>query len=175
MRRIFSVAILIASAACWSTLAAASEHKHDHKDTHDHGDKTAAPAAKIVDGKQIYGETMPDTGKIVSIGSAIKSFKAKGKPQRISGEITKVCQKEGCWMVIAEGDQFARVMTKHNFVFPVDVRGNATVYGALDKKEMDLAQAKHMAEDAGKDPKTVTSATHEFRIVASSVVIEPVN
>lgn len=144
---------------------------------HDHGEKEAEKAPRgpssVVDGKQIYGDALPDTGKVVSIGTAVKNFKTSDGPQVISGEITKICQKEGCWMILAEGDQFARVMTKHKFFFEDGLRGNAVVYGKLEKKQMSLEQTQHMAEDAGKDPKSVTEAAAEYRLVATAVVVEP--
>jgi len=152
-------------------LFSAAAHAHDHAEK-------AAPKVKpgpisVVDGKQIYGAEMPDTGKVVSIGNAIKGYKAGAGEQRVSGEITQICQKEGCWMVLTEGDQFARVMTKHKFFFEKDLRGKAVAYGKLEKKDLTLERSKHMAEDSGVDPKTVTKPTSEFSIVATSVVVEP--
>jgi Domain of unknown function (DUF4920) len=144
---------------------------------HDHADKSADKAPRgpsaVVDGKQVYGEALPDTANVVSIGTAVKNFKEGNGPQVISGEITKICQKEGCWMILAEGEQFARVMTKHKFFFEDGLRGKAVVYGTLEKKQMSLEQTQHMAEDAGKDPKSVTEADAEYRLVATSVVVEP--
>jgi hypothetical protein len=174
---------LLLSALLVSTLAFADhseDAKHHHADgehaAHDHdhghdGDKAKPGPSKVVDGAAHYGETMP-AGKPVAITEAIANFKAGGTPIQVRGEITKVCQKEGCWAILAEGDQYARVMTKHNFFFPTETRGKAVVYGTLEKKDMSLDQTKHMAEDAGKDPATVTEAASEYRIVATSVVIE---
>ena len=47
----------------------------------------------------------------------------------------------------------------------------AVVEGALKVKVFTEAQAKHLAEDAGEDPATVTGETREFLVTATAITI----
>jgi len=92
---------------------------------------------------------------------------------RVSGQIDKVCQKMGCWMVVRDGTTEARVVMKdHAFTIPVDSKGKpAQVEGLLKVKVFTEAQAKHLAEDGGADPSKVTGETKEFILTATAVEI----
>ena len=52
----------------------------------------------------------------------------------MTGELTEVCQKAGCWMVLKEGEVTARILMKdHGFTVPMDVKGkSAIVEGTLE-------------------------------------------
>lgn len=123
-------------------------------------------------GVQIFGETMPEEPASVSIGQAIESYKGQSGPMKLSGKITEVCQKKGCWMVLTEGETYARVRFKdYGFFVPVDSgQLNAVVYGTLSAIELSEDQANHYAEDAGSDER-FPDGKQEFAIMASSVVI----
>lgn len=92
---------------------------------------------------------------------------------RVSGQIDKVCQKMGCWMVVKDGAIEARVVMKdHAFTIPVDSKGKpAQVEGLLKVKVFNEAQAKHLAEDGGGDPSKVQGETKEFVLTATAVEI----
>ncbi len=85
----------------------------------------------------------------------------------ITGRITKVCQKQGCWMILADGESFARVdFNDHAFLIPKDSNGSAEVYGKLIAKELTPEQKAHYeSEGAGELP------LKSFEIVAYSVKI----
>ena len=115
-----------------------------------------------------YGEPMP-AGDTVDIATAAADPAAhEGKPQRFSGRITQVCQKEGCWVVMEQDGQSARVMAKdHGFAVPKDASGQAIAYGVLEAQSITDEQAKHLVEDDGaKAP-----AERELRIVATAIEI----
>ncbi len=92
---------------------------------------------------------------------------------RVSGQIEKVCQKMGCWMVVKDGDTTARVVMKdHAFTIPVDSSGKpAQVEGTLKVRVFNEAQAKHLAEDGGEDPNKVQGEKKEFLLTATAVEI----
>ena len=92
---------------------------------------------------------------------------------RVSGQIEKVCQKMGCWMVVKDGAIEARVVMKdHAFTIPVDSKGKpAQVEGLLKVKVFSEAQAKHLAEDGGGDPSKVQGELKEFVLTATAVEI----
>jgi hypothetical protein len=136
-------------------------------------DMPSKPIA-VVDGNPVYGVEMP-AGDAVNIGSALQNVAGYAdKPTKFSGKITQVCQTKGCWLVLAEGDSFARVMFgKHDFYIPKDTTGRAVVYGTLTVKDLDEKTAKHLADDAGRDPNTVTGPEKEYRVTATSVMLQP--
>lgn len=92
---------------------------------------------------------------------------------RVSGQIDKVCQKRGCWMVVKDGDIQARVIMKdHAFTVPLDSQGKAAqVEGVLKVRVFSEAQAKHLAEDGGEDPNKVKGETKELILTATAVEI----
>lgn len=92
---------------------------------------------------------------------------------RVSGQIDKVCQKKGCWMVVKDGEVEARVVMKdHAFTVPLDATGKPTqVEGTLKVRIFTEAQAKHLAEDGGEDPSKVTGEKKELVLTATAVEI----
>ncbi len=136
-------------------------------------DMPSKPIA-VVDGQPVYGVDMP-AGDAVDIKDALANVaQYADKPSKFSGRVAQVCQTKGCWLVLANGETHARVMFgKHDFYIPKDTSGNAVVYGTLTVKDLDEKTAKHLAEDAGKDPATVTGPQVEYRITATSVMLQP--
>ena len=116
-----------------------------------------------------YGKPLPE-GETVAVSDAIADFAAHAdKPQRFSGRITEVCQAEGCWMVLEDNGQTARVMFKdHAFLIPKDSSGRAQVGGVLSRKELTPEQVAHLEED-GKGLKV---SPVEYRILADGLEIE---
>lgn len=116
-----------------------------------------------------YGKPLP-AAKAVPVAEAVAGFdKLAGTPQRYSGRITQVCQAEGCWMVLEDNGQTARVMFKdHAFLVPKDSSGRAEVVGVLSRKELTPEQVEHLKEDA----KGLAVSPVEYRILAEGVEIE---
>lgn len=114
-----------------------------------------------------YGEAFAD-GPAVPVSEAIARFDAHaGEPRRFSGRITEVCQAKGCWLMLEDDGQVARVMFgDHAFFLPKDTQGSAVVHGVLERKELTPAQAGHLAEDSAKG---IAVEPVEYRIVADGV------
>lgn len=146
---------------------------------HDHGDAkegASEPSPFVVQsGMMIYGAALPIEKSAMQVSTLLKDAgNLVDQEVLVQGRITKVCQKEGCWMMIAEGDQAVRVkFGDHAFALPKDTQGDAKVLGKVSKKEVSLEMAKHLAEDAGQDPSKVTSGSVEYQIIATSVGIAP--
>jgi hypothetical protein len=115
-----------------------------------------------------YGEPMP-AGDTVTIAAAAADPAAHAdKPRRFTGRITQVCQKKGCWVVLEQDGQSARVMAKdHGFAVPKDASGEAIAYGVLQLEPITAEHAKHLVEDDGAD----APAERELRIVATAIEI----
>ena len=116
-----------------------------------------------------YGAPLPATAAI-PVSEAVAAFdQHAGKPQRYSGRITDVCQAQGCWMVLEDNGQTARVMfADHAFLVPKDSVGRAEVHGVLSRKQLTPAQVKHLQEDS----KGLAVSPVEYRIVAEGAEIE---
>ena len=116
-----------------------------------------------------YGKPLPATAA-VPVAEAVAAFdQHAGKPQRFSGRITEVCQAEGCWLVLEDNGQAARVMFKdHAFLVPKDTTGRAQVVGVLSRKQLTAEQVAHLEED-GKGLKV---SPVEYRILAEGLEVE---
>lgn len=158
------------SLLCIACLLTAPLALADENPNHKH---EAPKITAVVDGAVIFGEVMPAAPDTVTLADVLAkpTDYLKGE-QKISGRIGKVCQKAGCWMSLIEGEEQLRVVFgDHAFSIPLDSAGQAVVYGSLEQTTLSEAKAKHMAEDAGLDPASVTGEQVEYRIVAKSVSI----
>lgn len=116
-----------------------------------------------------YGESLPEATAVPISVAAADTDAYLGKANRFSGRITEVCQKEGCWMMLEDDGQVARVMMHdHAFTIPKDATGRAEVQGVLSVKELSKEAAEHLAEDGNG----VVPASRELRIDATGVRIE---
>ena len=77
-----------------------------------------------------------------------------GETVTVTGEVTEVCAKKGCWMALRgeEGGPTVRVTSKgYAYFVPEDATGMvATVKGELSVRVLDEATAKHYAEESGR-------------------------
>jgi hypothetical protein len=123
-----------------------------------------APAAFATN----YGEPMPAGDTVTLAAAAAKPADFAGVPTRYSGRITEVCQKQGCWVVLEQDGQSARVMAKdHGFAVPKDASGQAIAYGVLEAETITEEHARHLVEDDGAKAPAAT----ELRIVATAIEI----
>ena len=139
----------------------AKETEEDHK---------MPEITETIDGANVYGEKWQEMDSKVEIKLALSSADQYADKETIfTGNISKVCQKAGCWMILEQNGEFARVdFNNHAFFIPKDSQGNAEVYGKLSLKQMDQKQKEHLeSEGAGSLPEKV------YEIVATSVKILP--
>lgn len=122
---------------------------------------------EVIDGTAVFGQKWPaeaiDTVAIESALAQPTHYTATN--HIITGQVTKVCQKKGCWMILTGGDVFARVdFNDHAFLIPKDTYGRAEVYGRLVEKELTEGQIAHyQSEGAGELP------AQSYEIIADSV------
>lgn len=111
---------------------------------------SATMAAQQTATGSTYGDT-PTAGKPVALAAAVaaKSFDA---PMQLTATVREVCQKKGCWMILADGKTTVRVTFKdYGFFVPKDLAGRSVlVEGVLTETVISEADARHYAEDAGK-------------------------
>ncbi len=105
-------------------------------------DKGAKFGAEVTEEKAI---TVEDLAKQLNAQSGKVDVKVKGM-------VSQVCEAEGCWLRMKNGDGTIMVRMKdHSFFVPVVMNGKTIVVeGIAELKETSVAQLKHYAEDAGK-------------------------
>ena len=160
--------ILVLAAALLATPAFA----HDQETAasgHEREPAAPVPVETTAQG-MVYGAVLPkDMPAAVDIDAAAKSPSTyTGKTLAFRGEITQVCRKKGCWLVLTGTDGgFARVaMHDHAFGVPTNSKGSAVVYGTLSEKVFSAAEIEHLREDGATAP-----AERELSIDALSVLI----
>lgn len=108
----------------------------------------------------------------MSVDKAIElADQAFTDPILVKAEVTNVCQAKGCWLALKNSEGDVRVTFEdYGFFVPPSLVGKTVlVEGAIEKKQLSLADSKHYVEDAGGDPATVTEAISEYSLVASGV------
>ncbi len=93
--------------------------------------------------------------KAVAVEEMVKTLEAKPGEKlevKIQGTVVEVCQAEGCWLRIKNGDSKIMVRMKdHKWFVPTALNGKTIILeGIAEIKETSVAQLKHYAEDAGK-------------------------
>lgn len=120
------------------------------------------------------GVTIKEATPIASIVAAPQDF--VGKPVRIDGVATAVCEEMGCWMAVADSDKkdapTIRLKVEHDgaIVFPTSARGRqVSAEGVFEA----LGGADHHAKDAaGEHAKQDAKASATYQIKATGAVIK---
>jgi hypothetical protein len=98
-----------------------------------------------------------------------------GKELTVTGTVREVCQKKGCWHTLATAspDTSVRVKDKEYEIFlPKDCAGRKiAVKGTFSVETIPLEEARHYAQDAGKDPNSITEAKPSFEMEAAGVTL----
>lgn len=115
-----------------------------------------------------FGADLPQ-GPVVPLASALADPVAHvGQPTVFSGRVVDVCQKKGCWVMLEDEGQGARVLLgDHDFYVPKDVRGKAQVHGVLSRVELSPDAQRHTAQETSG----AAVPPVEYRIVADGVQV----
>lgn len=125
---------------------------------------------------QTFGGEVPMEGGAVTLTEAISSLE-RGESEfvKIKGKITEVCQAKGCWMILVDGDTYARVtFENYGFFVPTETSmQRSVVYGQLSERVLSGEQAEHYAQDAGSQSTLeLHGEVKEYSIVARAVQLE---
>lgn len=126
---------------------------------------------------QSFGAQMPEAGEALSLKQAIASLDslAEGEMVKIRGQVTEVCQAKGCWMILVDGDSYARVTFEdYGFFVPIETSmQRSVVYGLLSEHTLSGEQAEHYAQDAGaQSTLQIEGEVKEYSLVARAVQLE---
>jgi NAD-dependent DNA ligase len=136
--------------------------------------KAAANKATPKTWKALHRGAPFTQNKSITMDEMTKGAEAlAGQTILVTGTISNVCRKKGCWMVLGGENETARARVTfkgYSFFVPLDSAGaKCTVEGVVELKVMSEAERKHLADDAGKDVKEIPK--HELRLIASGVAL----
>jgi hypothetical protein len=123
---------------------------------------------------EVYGSEFDVSEQPLSLKRILsKSSTYENKQVVAKGKIKQVCQKKGCFFMLSDGQNEARITFKdYGFFIPTNTAGNKVVLkGTFNVKELSEKKAKHYAKDAGDNPDKVKGSQKEYSLVATSVKI----
>ena len=128
----------------------------------------AAPPVQTVLGAEV------DLAAAVPVDDVIAAAATwSGKPVTVKGTVKEVCQKKGCWHTLATKDPAVNVLVKdkeYGIFLPFDSAGRtAVVKGTFTVELLPVDEARHYAEDAGRDPSTITAPVPSYLMDADGV------
>ena len=131
-------------------------------------DGSEVSVTEIYHGGAVFGQQWPRDASAVPLSQVLENPAEYQQQQHvITGEVTRVCQKQGCWMILTDHEQFVRVdFNDHAFLIPKDSQGSAQVYGRLITKELTEKQREHYAAEGSGDLPAVG-----YELVADAVRI----
>ena len=94
------------------------------------------------------------------------------EPILIAGRIADVCQRKGCWTVLAEGDAVLRIRFKdYGFFLPKDIHGQfALAEGRVQLETQSQETARHYAEESlDGNPEAIVGAQRVVAFIATGV------
>jgi len=125
-----------------------------------------------------YGKPFTLTDTPITSAELLKDpAQYDGKTIMVEGPIADVCQKAGCWLVLAEGDTSIRVRTKaHKFLVAKDSTGQtARLEGVIQSTKVDAKKVAHYeSESVNKEiiPEKQAKSDVIFELIASGVAIK---
>ncbi len=136
------------------------------------------PEEKKESGLLYFGDSITTDGATEAT-QLISLLEAKDSiPVKLSGKITNVCQKKGCWMKMDLGNnQSLRVTFKdYAFFVPKDAGGKEVIVeGYAYNDTISVEELKHYAEDAGSTKEEIEKITEpevEFSFEANGVILK---
>jgi hypothetical protein len=142
-------------------------------------------AATMLTGVGFHAEAKKNYGKTFKVANVQTPEQLASQLEKttklenvvVKGPIAKVCQAEGCWLMLKNtaGEDMLVKFKDHSFLVPKDLTGTATVYGTATKKTISVAEQKHMAEDAGKtasEIEAINTPKTEVRIESTGIIVD---
>jgi len=137
-----------------------------------------APNANAETTASFYGEKITEDSA-VAIGELTALMGDKTEmPIKITGEISDVCQKKGCWMEIKNpnGEAVRVTFKDYGFFMPKDAAGRTAIMDGIAKVEItSIADLKEYAKDAGEDKAALDAITEpkkELVFEANGVILK---
>ncbi len=137
-------------------------------------DSDKVVAKELADGT-LYGADITAGSSVIKVEDIFADLKGyEGKTVVVEGAMSELCRSGGCWTIITDGKNYIRALTLHKFIMPKDMditNKRAVIEGEFATKEITEEQAKHFAEESGKDPNAITGPQTMYRIKATGIKI----
>lgn len=132
-------------------------------------------------------EVLPDTGHFGASFTAENMLDMAGMEEAfagqdsmtaiVSGEVSEVCQKKGCWITLERSNgEMMRVKTMDQFFLPKNCSGKtAIIDGVVKRVVTPVEELQHYAKDAGKSEEEIAAITedkHSIEMIASGIIIQ---
>jgi hypothetical protein len=124
-----------------------------------------------------FGEGVKKGNVIAAADVESALGKSAKKDLKVTGTVTLVCQKKGCFMnlALADGKTMFVNFKDYAFFMPKDLAGKKVIIdGFAERKETSVEDLKHFAEDAKKSAEEIAKITapkKEIVFEAKGVVI----
>ncbi len=115
-----------------------------------HVEPAAAAVAPDASGWSHFGSEFTTQETLAASSFLADPAPFVGKTVRVEGRVAEVCQKAGCWMVLADGDKSLRVRMKDH-AFSVDKAGEgctASIEGQVVATPVDPKTVEHYASES---------------------------
>ncbi len=169
MKKVFIA--MIAAAAFYACGSASTEEAVETEVT---ADEVVAEEVEI----EAYGEEISTEGA-VEASELVAMLDGQDSVQvKVKGTINEVCQKKGCWMNVAMGEEEEMLVRfkDYGFFVPMDADGRTvTMEGWAKVEEQSVEWLRHQAEDAGASEEEIALITEpevSVSFMASGVIIE---
>jgi Domain of unknown function (DUF4920) len=137
-------------------------------------DSEKVEAKELADGT-LYGTDINADYKVLTVTDIFADLKGyEGKTVVVHGDMSEICRSGGCWTIITDGKNYIRAMTLHKFILPKEMditNKKVLIEGEFATKEITEEQAKHFAEESGKDPNEIKGPQTMYRIKATGIKI----
>jgi len=140
--------------------------------------QTGANADANIAEAQYFGEIINEEN-VIQVSEIKTSMGDKTEMNaKITGEISDVCQKKGCWMDMksANGDVIKVTFKDYGFFVPLDASGKTAIaQGVAKVEETSVDMLKEYAKDAGKSAEEIAAIKEpvkELVFEASGVIIK---
>ncbi|HCN05661.1 MAG TPA: hypothetical protein DIS79_08570 [Bacteroidetes bacterium] len=103
---------------------------------------------------RILGKSPNENGPVLSVTEALRQENLD-RTIVVRGTIALVCQDEGCWMSITDGQRRLRMTFEDEaFTVPISATGSVIVEGVIHEELVDAASAQAMGPSIGADSVT---------------------
>ncbi len=135
--------------------------------------KTEAPKTEAPAGNVALGGPVEAAGALPADQVIAEADKLSGREITVTGTVREVCQKKGCWHTLSTSDPNTNIMVKdkeYAIFLPKDCAGKSVaIQGTFTVEAISEEEARHYAQDAGRDPSVINGPQRTYLMDASGV------
>ena len=110
------------------------------------------------------GKRPDQDASTITVSEAVETS-SLGRDVRVRGTVSSVCQEEGCWMSISDGNAFLRMTFKdESFYVPMDLKGDVVVEGVVREEVYSADDARAIGSSLGWTASQIEALEGDQRI-----------